>query len=79
MISYIRRLGRSVKADDVFFAWTSGDLRRMLAVLHLKTNPIDRHFVLMGIVSLTYKGRAGLAPICRTVIKGQFSSIGIQS
>ena len=44
-------------ADEAFFAWTSGDLDRMLAALSVKTNPIDRHFLLMGIVGAAYKKR----------------------
>lgn len=53
----IIRMGKSVEADDVFEAWTSGDLSVMVGVLECKTNPIDRHFLLMGIVDQTYKNR----------------------
>lgn len=54
---YVTRLGRNVLADEVFFAWTSGDLERMLLARSLQTNPIDRHFFLLGIVQATYGRR----------------------
>jgi hypothetical protein len=57
MTTYVLREGRSVAADEAFFAWTSGNLDRMVAALTLPTNPIDRHFLLQGIVSLAYKQR----------------------
>lgn len=57
MTTYISRKGRSIKADEVFFAWSSGDLNRMLAARSVPTNPIDRHYLLMNIVQLTYKQR----------------------
>ncbi len=43
--------------DEVFEAWSSGDFDRMLGVLGKKTNPIDRHFLLMSIVDIAYKSR----------------------
>jgi len=46
-----------VKTDQAFDAWTSGDLSNMLAALETKTHPIDRHYLLMGIVDETYKKR----------------------
>lgn len=55
--SYTTRLGKSVKTDKIFDAWTSGDLKKMLKVVNLQTNPIDRHFLLQNIVSETYKDR----------------------
>ncbi len=55
--TYITRMGQFVKADSVFRAWTSENLPQMLNVLNVKTNPIDRHFLLSGIVRLTYKQR----------------------
>ena len=53
----VLRMGKWVAADEVFEAWGSGDLTRMLAALTLSTNPIDRHFLLLGIVRATYKQR----------------------
>jgi hypothetical protein len=55
--SYVLREGRSVEADAAFMAWTDGDLNRMLEALSVPTNPIDRHFLLMGIVNETYRRR----------------------
>ncbi len=57
MTSYIERLGRNVVADEVFHAWTSQDLERMIRALPLDTNPIDRHFLLQSIVEATYRLR----------------------
>lgn len=54
---YLTRMGRSVLADEVFFAWSSADLERMLRARSLRTNPIDRHFLLLGIVQATYGRR----------------------
>lgn len=53
----IERLGRFIDADEVFHAWMSADLRRMLAARSIKTNPIDRHFLLQSIVQQCYKAR----------------------
>ena len=39
----------------VFEAWTSGDLEKMLLACKLKAEPIDRHFLLLGIVEKLYK------------------------
>lgn len=47
-----------MKADEVFHAWMSADLPRMLAARALKSNPIDRHFLLQRIVKATYASRA---------------------
>lgn len=58
MTKFVQRLGRSIKADEVFEAWTSADLGRMVRALPLKTNPIDRHFLLQSIVQATYKRRS---------------------
>ena len=44
-------------ADEAFFAWTSGDLDRMVRALAVQTNPVDRHFLLVGIVAASYKKR----------------------
>ena len=55
------------EADSVFDAWTSGDLSDMLAQLDQKTTLVDRHFLLMNIVAVTYKGRDDpeMRTICR--------------
>jgi hypothetical protein len=58
MPSYVTRLGKEVEADEVFHACASGDLARMTRALTIRTNPIDRHFLLLGIVQLSYKRRA---------------------
>jgi hypothetical protein len=47
-----------MNADEVFHAWMSADLPRMLAARALKSNPIDRHFLLQGIVKATYATRS---------------------
>ena len=49
----VTRKGKTVPADAVFQAWTSGDLDKMLAVVGVPTNEIDRHFLLMSIVDQT--------------------------
>lgn len=54
---YIQREGQAVETDKVFDAWTSGDLSEMVNALGVKTNLVDRHFLLMGIVNHTYKHR----------------------
>ncbi len=54
---YTLRQGKSVIVDDAFKAWTSGDLNEMLGAVDIKTNPIDRHFLLQSIVAETYKTR----------------------
>src|SRR5450759_5709118 len=56
--SFILRFGKLVPTDEVFNAWTSGDLDRMLRALDLQTNPIDRHYLLLGIVKETYRRRS---------------------
>jgi hypothetical protein len=45
MVSFILRNGKSIPADEVFDAWTSNDLKKMLAVLNKKTHPVDRHYL----------------------------------
>ena len=47
-----------VETDSAFDAWTSGDLTSMLEALDTRTNPIDRHFLLLGIVKQTYQERS---------------------
>jgi hypothetical protein len=54
---FVSRMGRLVPTDQVFDAWTSGDLAKMLAAETTPTNPIDRHFLLLSIVQLAYKQR----------------------
>ena len=56
--SYVIRGGQSVRADEVFHAWTSGDLDRMLRALALDTNLVDRHYLLLGITKETYRIRS---------------------
>lgn len=63
---HVIRQGKSVRADKVFEAWTSDDLERMKNARSQKTNPIDRHFLLMGIVEKSYKKRSDpeMAKLC---------------
>jgi len=56
--SFAIRGGKSVPTDAVFDAWTSGNLKRMLRALELRTNLIDRHFLLLSIVEQTYRLRS---------------------
>lgn len=56
-VKTIIREGRPVPADEVFEAWTSGDVQRMTRALPLKTNPIDRHFLLMNLYQQAYRLR----------------------
>ena len=46
-----------IPADEAFEAWSSQDLTRMRAAMPVRTNPIDRHFLLMGIVGQCYVRR----------------------
>ena len=57
MATRIERMGRWINADEVFEAWMSNDLRRMLAARSINTNAVDRHFVLQSIVKEAYKRR----------------------
>ena len=57
MVKMITRQGRSVPADEVFEAWTSGDIDRMVRALNHKTNPVDRHFLLMNLCKQAYTAR----------------------
>lgn len=54
---YVTRNGKSMPADEAFLAWTSGNLPRMLAATACQTNPVDRHYLLLGIVQAAYKQR----------------------
>lgn len=56
--AYVLRLGKSVLADEAFYAWTSRDLSKMVRALGVPTNPIDRHFLLQGLIQESYKRRA---------------------
>lgn len=58
MTGRIERQGRWVEPDEAYLAWESGDLNRMLAARALRTNPIDRHFLLQRIVQETYRRRS---------------------
>lgn len=42
---------------EVFHAWTSGDLEKMLETTECRSNSVDRHFLLLKIVEATYKQR----------------------
>lgn len=74
-------MGRWIDADEAFEAWTSDDLPRMLAAKSVPTNPIDRHFLLQGIVRATYRLRSDpvMMRLCietgRTHL-GEFEKIG---
>lgn len=54
---YTWRYGKMTEADNVFDAWTSGDFKAMLAQLNTDTNMIDRHYLLMSIISHAYRNR----------------------
>jgi len=54
----LRESGQNNKRDEVFEAWISDNLERMLKVTSLKTNLVNRHFLLQSIVEKTYKLRA---------------------
>lgn len=58
MTVFISRNGKNLPADEVFHAWTSRELQRMLAARRIQTHPIDRHFLLMGIVAQAYARRS---------------------
>jgi pentatricopeptide repeat protein len=57
----ITRFGTVVPADEVFFAWTSGSLERMLAATSLQSNEVDRHHLLQCTVQRLYRQRADRA------------------
>ncbi|MDR2925948.1 MAG: hypothetical protein LBU76_08410 [Azoarcus sp.] len=80
--SYVNRFGEFIPADEVFYAWTSGDLDTMLKALDVKTNLIDRHCLLQKIVDATYKHRNDekMRSICSTVAElhlSEFPSIAL--
>lgn len=69
-----------MEADESFHAWTSGDLARMTSAINQQTNPIDRHFLLMGIVNQTYKDRKNpdMGKLCAEIAEkhlAEFSKI----
>lgn len=66
---FTMRGGKMVPVDEVFGAWTSRDIPRMVEAMDLKTNPIDRHFLLLNIVTETYRLRADpeMAELCLRV------------
>lgn len=66
----IIREGRAVQADEVFAAWMSADVQRMIGALSLRTNPVDRHFLLMGLCQQAYRQRTndpGMRKLARDV------------
>lgn len=65
--TYVERMGQFVKADEAFKAWNSLDLDKMVKAVAVRTNPIDRHFLLQTIVQETYKQRD--KPAMRTICK----------
>ena len=73
--TYIYRMGRHIKPDKAFEAWSSGGLNKMLEAMSIKTNPIDRHFLLQTIVEITYKRRKEpeMSKICREVAERHIS------
>ena len=56
-------------ANRVFDAWSGGDLSKMLHVLDEPASPLDRHFLLMGIVTEAYKLRQipEMAALCERI------------
>lgn len=60
-MSAVTRFGQSVEADEVFGAWTSGSIPRMLRAVALPTNEVDRHHLLQSLVHALYKRRSGPA------------------
>lgn len=66
----IIREGRSVPADEVFEAWISADLPRMVRALSLQTNAVDRHFLLMNLFQQAYRlrnAKSGMRELARQV------------
>lgn len=55
--SRIRRDGVLIESSEVFRAWNSRDLGRMLAAVDLSCHPVDRHYLLQSIVGECYKVR----------------------
>ena len=55
--SFVIRQSKHIPTDKVFDAWSSGELKRMIDAAKIKTNLVDRHFLLQAIVAETYKLR----------------------
>lgn len=51
------RDGKSVPVSKAMKAWTSGDLAACLEALSDKPHPLDRHYLLLTIVELSYRKR----------------------
>lgn len=47
----------SIPTNEVFEAWTSSNLDRMLAVIDKPSHPVDRHYLLQNIVRESYRLR----------------------
>jgi len=60
---------------EVFNAWTTGGLARMLEATKCQSHPIDRHFLLLQIVSATYKQRKD--PVHRRLLY-EYAAIHVQ-
>ena len=76
---YTIRDEKLTKADKVFLAWTSGDLSKMVAALNQKTNPIDRHYLLLNTVEQAYKQRKAnpdMRALCIRVSKVHIQEFG---
>ncbi|GEM_PF-1483923 len=55
--TWIIRDKQPQKAGDAYKAWITGEIPKMLKALDKPAHPVDRHFLLMGIVEQTYKLR----------------------
>ena len=77
--TYICRMGRQIKADKVFEAWSSGDLAKMLKAVSIETNPVDRHFLLQTIVEVTHKRREEpeMRRTCREMAEKHISAFAV--
>lgn len=54
---YPTRQGHLISTDAAFDAWTSANMQAMLRALQTPTNPVDRHFLFLGIVQQAYRKR----------------------
>lgn len=57
MGQFIHRFNKFIEADKVYLAWASNDIDTMLAAIDIKSNPLDRHYLLLNIVNLSYSKR----------------------